>query len=37
MAGGCFERGETGAQGDMEERPRGQGVEVVMSRDEAIG
>jgi len=37
MTGGCLERGETGAQGDVEERPRGQGVEGVMSRDEAIG
>lgn len=37
MAGGCLERGETGAQSNVEERPRGQGVEGVMSRDEAIG
>jgi hypothetical protein len=37
MAGGCFESGETGAQGDVEERSRREGVEVVMCRDEDVG
>jgi hypothetical protein len=37
MAGGCFEGGETCAQGNVEERSWREGVEVVMCRDEYVG
>ena len=37
MAGGCFESGEAGAEGNVEERSRRKRVQVVMCRDEEIG
>jgi hypothetical protein len=37
MASRCLESRETGAQGDVEERSRRKGVEVVVCLDKNVG
>lgn len=37
VAGGSFEAGETGGQGDLEEGARGEGEEGVVGLDELLG